>query len=570
MARRQQVQYQRSGTGFQTSAAPQRTTVRQSAAQATAATALAQSLGVASDNIEAYRLKEVAKKTALQEEKLDFYVSSVSNSIKEGDVTKAQIGELHPELVPSVMYKVQETVGKQRGRELLQPTIEQILANDNIRLDKNKLKATLDEAQNNILATTSEDNEFYIGGLATGMQGLIAQYEQNWSAERATFIKTKNTESFREDVGKLIKEVRSGSNDTRSFEINSEALKSLDATFGKWYGLNPVERKEAIYEEFAQKALEFGDTSILDSIPNWALNNEIKTNRDKLKNTITSNNISLYNFQNSQRELARKETIRNEKVSVIQQFNDAEGGLSGKKIIELSNYYSGQNLPELSEYVREFMNKTNVDEVTSKTTASDIRNTLSNGLAMSRADAQDLILNELNLTPADKAKLLEDMDALLEDNYRINDKPVADVYADEVQGVIKTLRERDVFEFTKEGVDAQRRASRKFKIRYRALHQEWVNEHDGQEPPASIKEALAYSAAEYAVEELKGFLDVRNQGAVLKKSLEKPAPQLKDINTNLGSIDAPHTPTSREEYENIPVNEYYVVPGSGEIVQKLK
>jgi hypothetical protein len=570
MARRQQVQYQRSGTGFQTSAAPQRTTVRQSSAQATAATALAQSLGVASDNLEAYRLKEVAKKTALQEEKLDFYVSSVSNSIKEGDVTKAQIGELHPELVPSVMYKVQETVGKQKGRELLQPTIEQILANDNIRLDKNKLKATLDEAQNNILATTSEDNEFYIGGLATGMQSLIAQYEQNWSAERATFIKTKNTESFREDVGALIKEVRSGSNDTRSFEINAEALKSLDDTFGKWYGLNPVERKEAIYEEFAQKALEFGDTSILDSIPNWALNNEIKTNRDKLKNTITSNNISLYNFQNSQRELARKETIRTEKVSVLQQFNDAEGGLSGPKIIELSNYYAAQNLPELSEYVREFLNKTNVDEVTSKTTASNIRNRLSNGPSMSRATAQEVILDESNLTPADKAKLLEDMDSLLEDNYLINDKAVDDVYKEGVLGVIQTLRDRDAFPFTGEGVRAQSRASRKFKIRYRQSYREWVKQNNGQEPPASVKEALAYEASEYAVEELTPFLDIRNKGEVLKKSLEKPAPDLKEINKGLGSIDKPHTPTSREDYENIPINEYYIVPGSGEIVQKLK
>jgi hypothetical protein len=289
-----------------------------------------------------------------------------------------------------------------------------------------------------------------------------------------------------------------------------------------------------------------------------------------LKNTITSNNISLYNFQNSQRELARKETIRNEKVSVIQQFNDAEGGLSGPKIIELSNYYAAQNLPEVAEYVREFLNKTNVDEVTSKNTASNIRNRLSNGPSMSRTTAQEFILDELNLTPTDKAKLLEDMDSLLEDNYLINDKAVADVYKEGVIGVIQTLRDRDVFPFTAKGVRAQSQASRKFKIRYRSLYRDYVNENNGEEPPASVKEAMAYAASEYAVEELIPYLDVRNKGEVLKKSLEKPAPDLKEINTGLGSIDKPHTPTSREDYENIPINEYYIVPGSGEIVQKLK
>jgi len=573
---RKQVEYKSASTGLQSVRLPSVSAITPNMNSAAQAWQLAETFGATATLIDQARDKELARREKEQAEKLDFYVQSARDSFNNGDVTKAQLGELHPELVPSIKYKVIEQLGIERGRELIQPVIDSIQGNPSIKNDKTLLDQALEDGRQKVLSQIDKSNEFYYGGVGTAIENLYTQYSQTWAAERAKFMIEKNEQSFSEHIrNNLIVEDFVTNPETRAVNrtigLKIDDLKSHDETTGKWYGLSNLRRKELIFEAVESKALELGSTELLDSIPDWALNSEIKTKLEKTKTAIVSNNISLYNYRKSLDKDARETTTRNNKIDITQAF--ANNGFGEKELSILYQKY--KNDPDSITYLRSLQNAGVVADDVSKRNSLKLKSELTKSLAVSGIPSSqsyliEKIMSASGINPTDRAALLNEVESIQAGLDILEDPTVTAIYGDYVAVTVNEIRKNT--KLTGDNLIRANNAISVFEDTYMEYYQAYMSQTGGDmPPPAHVKRKFARAAAEAANNTLLPLLDIRKRGEVLEQSLENDPGKLVPINeiknkllTVPKLIDGKQVEayivTTPEQLSTLPPGSYYVGP----------
>jgi len=593
MARRQQVQYQRSGTGFQTSAAPQRTTVRQSAAQATAATALAQSLGVASDNIEAYRVKEVAKKTKEQEQKLEYYVNAFKDSQETGAVTAAQVGEVFPETVPIIRSRISELVGGKQAMSDLSPFLEEFANNENLKYDEAGFNAWINNTKTSLLESVAGNgDDFFIGGYSTKLNNQFAAMEVQARNERAAYQQTLQEQGFGDELDALFKvhETKDIDGEWVNFigPIEQQQLKQLDEKWKNSSGLDNVKRNEIIVDRFTEAAYTFNDPDILLNIPKWAVNSKTKSDIEETRIKITKLRQANWTHKNAVREQERKDNIRAGKATVNSLFVDGKLDTSENIQKVLFNY---RDQPEVTEFILKNINTSLIPTEESQRNARQLELSFvesawvldSDNIAMTKQSMLDFIYDSPNINASDKAALADKIDDIRAGLDIANDPQVKAGFTTYIKPQLTALFQKPGFKLY--GLSGSTEVTRVYYNTVMESVQEFMAENGGSAPTANMINKIIDAAVDEANIKITKLLTIENTSENISNARqqsrsiqrqdkpsvnaeEKPSiPEPQTTNPLIGTKDFPHNPQNAAEFEAIPDGDFFRNP-DGKLYKK--
>jgi hypothetical protein len=366
-----------------------------------------------------------------QEMKLPAYIEQIKRDYGTGKITAAQVGEIFPEMVPTLRYRVAQAIGEEWGKERMNQVVEEILANENLRLNTEARKAYIERRRAELFSELGGDNEFYTAGAITAFDKALAAHELNWQRETAAY----HTEVMKRQWQNEVVE--------RFDKDGPEGLLALDAEWKVSGGLNNETRNALLVETIAQLAYERDDPSILDRIPTRFLNRESKAKIAEYKARIENTRWSLYTRAVQMENQAREQEIRDKKTEVLQRFFNGEQ-------IKPGEY---RHLPEVEDYVNQILTRPRVTPVESEANARRIRTRIleaaSTGDLSHLGITGDLFNEEAlitliqenpNLNPKDAVDLINEIPKLLEGISLLRDDDVRQQLNDRLRPHLDQLR----------------------------------------------------------------------------------------------------------------------------------
>ena len=366
-----------------------------------------------------------------QEMKLPAYIEQIKRDYGTGKITAAQVGEIFPEMVPTLRYRVAQAIGEEWGKERMNQVVEEILADENLRLNTEARKEYIERRRAELFSELGGDNEFYTAGAISAFDKALAAHELNWQRETAAYhIEMMKRQWQNEVVERFDKE-------------GPDGLLALDAEWKVSGGLNNETRNALLVEAVAQLAYERDDPSILDRIPTRFLNRESKAQIAEYKTRIENTRWSLYTRAVQMQNQAREEEIRNKKTEVLQRFYNGEQ-------IKPGEY---RHLPEVEDYVNQILTRPRVNPVESKANAGRLRTRIleaaSTGDLSHLGITGDLFNEEAlitliqenpNLNPQDAVELINELPKLLEGISLLRDDDVRQQLNDRLRPHLDQLR----------------------------------------------------------------------------------------------------------------------------------
>lgn len=347
-----------------------------------------------------------------QMEKLKFYTEQFMADKETGAVSSSQVKEMFPELVPTVAARIAQATGELEARRWAQDKIQEVLENDELRLNTQSRRAFLDGIRQEALQM-SGDNEFYGTGFMTQLDRSLNEFETTWMRETANYHEQLQTESFSNHVAETL---RSGGD-----------LLALDAQWKETSSLSNRERNAVVVETAINEAVSSLNTGILDRLPTRFLNAETKARvasaREKVESAMYSRFVRSKELDNYE----RSNRVRTGKVNILTRMAQGEE-------INPSEFY---NQPELFEYALRLNNQPSLNSTVSVRNAEHLKaQILQAGTTGNFMDAfkddpnfqlsvggeedvsedflRDYILNRDDLNPAEKQSLIEEVPMLMD------------------------------------------------------------------------------------------------------------------------------------------------------------
>ncbi|HEY2927954.1 hypothetical protein, partial [Piscinibacter sp.] len=159
--------------------------------------------------------------------------------------------------------------------------VEEIAGNDALRLDSAKRAAFVAQKRQEIVSQVGEGSDFFGAGLVAGIDRLMAQHEQQWLTETATYHEKVQGEQFTGEVADALGTADPGA-----------ALLALDEKFAQSSSLNSLERNQLVVGAAVDLAWSKRDKGILDAVPSRFLNADTKAELAKTKQQLADRDMS--------------------------------------------------------------------------------------------------------------------------------------------------------------------------------------------------------------------------------------------------------------------------------------
>lgn len=221
---------------------------------------IADALSGLNPTLERYGVQRTKAKEQEQMEKLRWYADQIIKDKETGAISKTQVKEVFPELVPSVAARVQQSIAELEARRWAEGKMETVLQNDDLRLNTANREAYYQQVYEEARGLVGEEG-IYASAFLETLDGQKNSWERQFQVETAAYHEEKQLEAFKAKAADAL-----AMGDT-------EGLLTIDENFDV-SSLNRRERKKAVVETALDMA--FDNPSVLDNIPDRFLNKEYK------------------------------------------------------------------------------------------------------------------------------------------------------------------------------------------------------------------------------------------------------------------------------------------------------
>lgn len=403
---------------------------------------LAEALGKAQPSLDKmmdnYERKEQLKRIEQTMQK-ESYVERFSKDQKDGSVTAVQVGEKFPETVPIVRAQVAQAMGEKYGRESVQPFIQEVLNNEQLRFGTEErakfLKGKRDEFINGL-----KGDDFYKSGAIAAYDKEVGQYENTWQRETAQYQTKVLEDKFSSEVGTALSAnpenlaMGAKEEEVRVAKVRAVkgALEKLDETWKKNNGLSNMSRNELVVKTVTQQAFATRNSALLDMIPDRFLNAQSKAEIERTKGMIQNVRMSDIRDYEYMKKIQEEETIKKGKLGIIQESMDGKNIDPGK--------YSGN--VDLFNYALAMKDTPRLPEAKSVAAAHNLRTQILDNStlgSMSQGDIEKKILDSKDINPREKQDLIKELPKLMDGRNLMDDPMVNNAKSDFIDPALKRL-----------------------------------------------------------------------------------------------------------------------------------
>lgn len=381
------------------------------------ANALAAALGSDSFQRNAANFQQVYDQNKLQEQsvKIEAYTQQFMQDHEAGAVSKAQLKERFPEMVPIIAARVAESIGKKQGALEVASAIEHINGNDSLRLDTAQRAAYVKKTRADLFARIPEGNDFYSAGMVSAMDRAFGEQELKWQGQTANYHQEVQKTALSGEVVAALNSVDP-----------TTAMAKIDSAYGASSSLNNVERNKVYVDAVIKSAAVSDDPTILDRIPQAYLNIDSKAAINGARIQITNQQWSKFTRAKEFEAFQRDETERKGKLDILAK-------LSANEDVNPAQYMSS---PGLHAFAVDAMSTPSLPEAKSKANVQAFRlSLLDAGHISSMGSQADIIKNVLaqkGMNPKEKAALVDEIPKLMEGAVLMNDPNIRRSYTDNI------------------------------------------------------------------------------------------------------------------------------------------
>ena len=490
---------------------------------------LAEVLSSVSPKLAKYAADQEKKKEDEQMEKLSYYTEVAAREFKEGTVNATQVKELFPELSPTVASRVSQSIGAIHAKEWTQTRIQEVLENDNIRLDTAARRKYLEELRQEAL-TLAKDQEFYGGGFLSQVTKSLNEFETAWMRETATYHEKVQAEAFTDQVTSIL---QSGGD-----------LEALDEEWKSSSSLNNIERNKLVMEAALSIATANNDASVLKNLPKRFLNAEAKANITKVEQQIASARFAQWSRAKEMENWRRAEEERNMKIAINERAANGE-------LINPAEFYK---YPGVYDHALRIATAPMVNPTQSSATATNFRsgilragvtgdflgalqndpnfaNSFRNNDEITEQSLVEHIVSRTDLTSKDRTDLLNEIPQLMGGMNFMRDPDVKENFETFVGADMRALLNGPFARAIQaNGVNIQGEIQRAY---YTAIQQgvmDYLEEHNALPRGAPKREIIekATAKAEAKLKSLQNFTGGRPAPATPEKPEAKPTKSPKE------------------------------------------
>lgn len=421
---RVQVGYNPGAEALQTTASPNIQAVKaQYDPRSSSAFQLAEALGKAQPVLDKFNDNYERDKALKQQEqllKLNSYKEQFAAD-SQGPVSEAQVGARFPETVPVVRMRIAEGVGAEQGKKLIQPVIDEIMADANLQNDTVARAEFIKKKRAEIFGSIPAGNEFYASGAVAAMDKELGQYENQWQRQTATYHKEVQSKDF---SGKVVEAL--GSADP------GKAIEALDANWKASSSLSNIDRNKLVVDTVTQQAFATDNPALLDRVPTRFLNAETSAKIQQAKLQIQQIRVGKVRDAKFIEGTQREEATRGAKTDMI-------GKLAKGEQID-PGVYRGD--PEAFSYAMNLKDAGRLPDVQSVSNATRIRTAILNGStvgSMNQNQVIDQIMNNPAINPKEKQALIADVPKLMEGMILLKDEGVQVAMSTRIDARLKVL-----------------------------------------------------------------------------------------------------------------------------------
>jgi len=447
---------------------------------------LAQALGVAARYME--RKDQINKQQF--EARKPAYVQQVIEDNGNGSITAAQIGEIVPEAVPSLRWRVSEAVGMDWGKEKAAQIALEIQNNEHLQHDTEARQEFIDQKREEFFAEAGNDNDFWHGGAMSAFQKTIGAWEHRWLEQTANYHKQLSISQFKDEVSEVF--VAQG----------PEALLTLDQQWNESGPLHHTTRNQAVVEAIIDLASDQGP-ELLDHIPDRFLNRKTKEKIREAKKTMAAAEITRARQLSWLEGEERKMRQRDIQVKILNDLSENPAAIP-----HFSEY---PDEPELWGWIETVASSGAIEPAESAHTSRSLERQIL--LAATLGDASPLGLGpgeftQENLTQeimyhpainsADRVALIEKIPTLLEGHNIIRDEDVSNAFDTSVKPLIDNVLKSGPSEELENILRGRSLVAHSTRMYYTNIEEQLVDfmDENGRWPTGAEKRPMVRAAAE--------------------------------------------------------------------------
>ena len=373
-----------------------------------------------------------ADKEKEQAAKMPAYLEQIKRDRGTGAITAAQVGEIYPELVPTIRWRIAQAIGEQAGEAAFQPIIEQINSNENLLYDTETRKAFIEQQRAELFAKVGGGNDFYDAGFVSAFDKAVATWENGWQRQTAAkHMEIMGDQWKREAVEAYV-------------NGGPEAILKKDAEWAASGGLHHTTRNKVFLDAVSELAYREDNPALLDKIPQRFLNADSKLQVAKAKAQIEEHRKAQWRWNIQMDEHMRSEEIRGLKTEALDLFYKGEP-------VNPADY---RQHPEVADYVTSLLNRPRVNPVASQARATAIRSEIMLGATFgdytrlgvtgdlfNQEGLIDLIQQDTTLNGEDASKLISEVPKLLEGVAILRDESVRQQLGDRLRPMLDSLNQ---------------------------------------------------------------------------------------------------------------------------------
>lgn len=365
-----------------------------------------------------------ARKLQEQSMKIDGYTQQFMQDHAGGAVSQAQVKARFPETVPVIAARIAESVGKKQGALDFAKIIEQVNADDSLRLDTAKRNAFIANARKEQFSAIGEGNEFYAAGVVSAMDQQVQQQDLKWQAQTAQYHEQVQRTALSDEAVTAFQ-----SADPKA------ALAAIDARWGQSSSLNNVERNKVYVDAVIKHAAISDDTDLLDRIPQKYLNVDSKAQIHTARLAITNQQWATFNHAKEFEAFQRQEQDRRDQTSILRTI--ADGGQ-----VNPGQYIRNK---EIHDFAVASMSTPTIPEANSQAAVQAFRTSLMAAANVGSVGSQADITKQVfglrgRINPKDMAALVEEVPKLMEGSVLMNDPSVREAFRDHIGSRLDDLK----------------------------------------------------------------------------------------------------------------------------------
>jgi hypothetical protein len=428
------------------------------------------------------------------------WASQFAKDREIGAVDSAQVKEMFPEAVPTVVARIQQSTGEIHARRWAIEKVQRLLEDDSIRLNSEQRQAYLDQVRAEALELVA-GKDFYGAGFIEQLDRSLNQFETTWLQETAKYHEDVQAEAL---ANKAAEALKSGGD-----------LLELDSQWNASSSLNHQQRNEVVVNAAIAQAMTDLDSRLLDRVPDRFLNAESKAKFEQAKRQIATTRHTQYTRSLQMQEQQRKEQLRQQKLEVIQRV------ASGEYVSPVEAY----NNPDLYEFIVEVNNKPAINPTLSKAQAAQFESSVMEAAtsgsfldafgddpgfrflfpdesAVTEDGLRDYILSRWDINQGDKVKLIEKLPDLMQGVDFLRDPAISAEYENGIGSDAKVFAQSLLgSQLMGMGFNIQGNTRTAFYTELRKGFTAYIEEH-GQIPTGQARNEIIKAATEAATSRL--------------------------------------------------------------------